>query len=127
MTKKEARGFYGKIFLLCNYKVVSLYKFLSMEVNIVRIGNSDGIIIPKSLMTRFALKRSDVLVVDEYSPVLTLTKKSKHEKYEGPNKGFFAKLSYHTAGDDSWGGDAASEDYHAALRESEPEKEVVSL
>lgn len=98
-----------------------------MEVNIVRIGNSDGIVIPKSVMKRYSLKRSDVLVVDESSPVLTLTKKARAEKYEGPNKGFFAKLSYHTSGDDSWGGNISSEDYLAGIRESEPEKEIVSL
>lgn len=98
-----------------------------MEVNIVRIGNSDGIIIPKSLMKRFSLKRSDVLVVDESSPVLTFAKKTESEKYEGPNKGFFAQLAYHTANDDSWGGESSSEDYLSELRSSEPEKEVVKL
>lgn len=98
-----------------------------MEVNIVRIGNSDGIVIPKSVMKRFSLRRSDVLVVDETSPVLTLTKKVEPVKYEGPNKGFFAGLSYHTSKDDSWGGNASSEDYLAELRRLEPEKEIVSL
>ena len=73
-------------------------------------------------MKRYCLKRSDVLVVDESSPVFTLAKKAKTEKYEGPNKGFFAKLSYHTADDDSWGGNVSSEDYLAGIRESELEK-----
>lgn len=98
-----------------------------MEVNIVKIGNSDGIVIPKALMKRFSLKRADVLVVDEASPVLTLTKKAEPMKYEGPNKGFFAGLSYHSPKDNSWGGNVSSEDYLAALRESEPEKDIVSL
>lgn len=98
-----------------------------MEVNIVRIGNSDGIVIPKSLMKRFSLKRSDVLVVDETAPVLTLTKRVEPMKYEGPNKGFFAGLSYHDSDDTSWGGNVSSEDYLAELRKSEPEKEILSL
>ena len=98
-----------------------------MEINIVRIGNSDGIIIPKSIMKRFSLKRSDVLVVDESSPVLTFSKKAEPMQYEGPNKGFFAQLSYHTDNDDSWGGALSSEEYLSELRSSEPEKDIVSL
>ena len=98
-----------------------------MEVNIVRIGNSDGIIIPKSLMTRFSLKRSDVLVIDETSPEFTLSKKEKAMEYEGPNKGFFAQLAYNTPNDDRWGGEMSSEEYLFELRKDEPEKEVISI
>lgn len=104
-----------------------MHKIQNMEVNIVRIGNSNGIIIPKALMDRFSLKREDILVVDESAPVLTLTKKRKATEYEGPNTGFFAKLAYHNSGDDTWGGDISSEEYLSSIRENEPEKEIVSL
>ena len=48
----------------------------AMELNIIPIGNSDGIILPKSLMKKFSLKRHDVLVIPDDSPCLEFHKKA---------------------------------------------------
>jgi len=97
-----------------------------MELTITRIGNSDGIILSKSFMKKHALRRADVLVVDENSPDILLRKKVSVNEYAGPNTGFFSALAYHeTADDTSWGGDLSSEDYLAGIRVNEPEKEIL--
>ena len=58
-----------------------------MELNIIPIGNSEGIILPKALMKRFYLKRGDVLLVSEDDVDLTLSKKEKEI-----DMSFFAEL-----------------------------------
>lgn len=96
-----------------------------MEISISRVGNSDGIILPKALMKRFSLKRSDVLVVDEDAPDLLLRKKTVVRTYEGPNKGFFAPLAREDGENDAWGGEMSSAEYLAELRKNEPETELM--
>lgn len=100
-----------------------IYSFVDMKVNIVRIGNSNGIILPKAIMSRYSLKRDDVLIVDDTQPVLTF-RKEEDIKYEGPNTGFFKALSYHSGDDGTWGGVMDSKTYLESLRKGEPEKDI---
>lgn len=82
-----------------------------MELTIIPVGNSDGIILPKTLMKRFSLKRGDSLLVSEDGIELTFTKKE-----EGIDMSFFAELP---PVPDAYGGDTAS--YLEAMEEPEDE------
>lgn len=88
-----------------------------MEVCITRIGNSDGIILPKSIMKKFALHRSDVLVIDEDALTLSFEKKRTETPFSGPNTGFFAPLAHLADDSEAWGGDIPVDEYFASLRE----------
>lgn len=46
-----------------------------MEIEIISIGNSNGIILPKKLMDRFGLNRHDVLMIPDTSLDLCFTKR----------------------------------------------------
>lgn len=82
-----------------------------MELNIIPVGNSDGIILPKALMKRFSLKRGDVLLVSEDGVDLTFSKKEKETDIS-----FFAELP---PVPDAYGGDTDA--YLEAMEEPEDE------
>lgn len=96
-----------------------------MEVSITRIGNSDGIILPKSVMKKYALHRSDILVIDEDALTLSFKKKRKDAPFTGPNTGFFAPLAHLSDDRDAWGGDIPVEEYVASLREGIADEEEI--
>jgi len=95
-----------------------------MEVTISRIGNSDGIVIPKAVMKRLSLHRSDILVIDEESSDLVLKKKRRVNEYHGVNTGIFARLAEIEALEDAWGGNVSSEEYLKNLRRNDVEKDI---
>ncbi len=82
-----------------------------MELSIIPIGNSEGIILPKALMKRFSLKRGDVLLVSEDDVELTLSKKEKET-----DMSFFAELP---PAPEAYGGDTDA--YLEAMEEPEDE------
>lgn len=85
-----------------------------MELNIIPIGNSNGVILPKKLMKKFNLNCYDTLIIQDSS--LDLCFKKKEDKKE--DMSFFSSLPICK---EAYGGD--TEKYLEAIEEPEEDDE----
>lgn len=87
--------------------------------NIIRIGNSKGLIIPSSILKSLSLKEKDEveLTVDDNALCI-----KKIQPFTGPFTGMFSDMP--KPGPGSWGGDMSAADYVDEMRAAGGSREI---
>jgi hypothetical protein len=85
------------------------------KTQIMRIGNSRGVILPAGILRELSLSERDNLDIRTENGKIILSPEPKDEPFTGPFTGPFAELS----GDPSlWGGTMSAIEYEDELRRS---------